>query len=417
MRTNQTARMLLLSSVATVALMTPAMALDAQSFVDRVATVYKTIGYDLSFGAATLDGDTITVEGVTVGLTGGGAAMSEPMKFDTELTFSGVTEGDDGSYSVDSLTIPDIDTDFASDPVGHVTLSDVRADGLFIPAGDTIPAIDLLQLVQSISTGALSLTRDGTEVLSVESMEAASTFNPTQGGPDLVDLSSTLAINGISLDLSTVAEEDPTAGATIDALGLTTVTGNITQDFTWSMADGHMKLNEFLFDFDDIGALDLKADITGLTPAVLDQIYAMQAQMAGGAELTEEQAQAQMMSGMALMQGVNIVGASIRYDDASLAGALLDYFAEQSGAPDRATFVAGLKTQLPLLLAGTGVPALNDVVIPPVSTFLDDPQSLEIKVAPPSPTSLLVLMAAAANPAGLITALGLAVNANTAAAE
>jgi hypothetical protein len=38
-------------------------------------------------------------------------------------------------------------------------------------------------------------------------------------------------------------------------------------------------------------------------------------------------------------------------------------------------------------------------------------------VAPPSPTSLLVLMAAAANPAGLITALGLAVEANTPAAE
>ena len=40
MRTNQTARMLLLSSVATAVLMTPAMALEAQAFVDRVAEVY-----------------------------------------------------------------------------------------------------------------------------------------------------------------------------------------------------------------------------------------------------------------------------------------------------------------------------------------------------------------------------------------
>ena len=52
-----------------------------------------------------------------------------------------------------------------------------------------------------------------------------------------------------------------------------------------------------------------------------------------------------------------------------------------------------------------------------MEAFLDDPQSLEVKVAPPSPTSLLVLMAGAANPAGLISALGLAVEANTAAAE
>ena len=420
MRTNQTARLLLLSSVATAALMSPAMALDAQVFVDRVAEVYKHIGYDLSFGAATLDGDTVTVDGVTVGFTGPSAGVAEPMKFDTELTFSGVTENADGSYLVDSLTIPDIDTDFSDTPevTGHITLSDISADGLYLPAGDTIPAVMTLQLLQSISTGPLLLTRNGAEVLSFDSIDATSTFNPSQGTADLIDLTSVLNISGISLDLSTVGEEDPSAAATIEALGLTKVTGNITQDFSWSMADGHMALNEFLFDFDDVGALDITGEFTGLTPAVLDQLYAMQTAMAtaGGAEPTEEQAQAQMMQGMAIMQGVNIVNTSVRYDDASLAGKLLDYFAGQSGT-DRAAFVAGLKAQLPLMLAGSGIPALNDVVIPPVEAFLDDPQSLEVKVAPPSPTSLLVLMAAAANPAGLITALGLAVEANTAAAE
>lgn len=102
MRTIQTARLLLLSGVATTALMGPAMALEAQAFVDRVAEVYKTIGYDFSFGAATLDGNTITVDGVTVGFTH--EAGVEPMAFDTEITFSGVTEWDDGSYSAESVT-------------------------------------------------------------------------------------------------------------------------------------------------------------------------------------------------------------------------------------------------------------------------------------------------------------------------
>lgn len=412
MRTIQTARLLLLSGVATTALMGPAMALEAQAFVDRVAEVYKTIGYDFSFGAATLDGDTITVDGVTVGFEP--EAGVEPMTFDTEITFSGVVEGADGSYTADSVTIPDIDTEFASapEPVGHLTLSDISAEGLYLPAGETIPAVALLQLVQSISTGPLSVTRDGVEVISVDAMEATTTFNPAQGSADLVDLSSTLAISGIWLDLSTVGEEDATAGAVIESLGLTTVSGDITQDMTWSMADGHLVLNEFLFDFADLGALNLTTDLTGLTPDVLDQIYAMQAAMGDGGEMTEEQAQAQMMSGMALMQGVNIVGTSVRYDDASLAGKLLDFFAAQSGA-DRATFVEGLKASLPSMIAESGVPALADLIVPPVSTFLDDPQSLEVKVAPASPTSLLVLMAAAANPAGLITALGLAVEANS----
>jgi hypothetical protein len=198
-------------------------------------------------------------------------------------------------------------------------------------------------------------------------------------------------------------------------LGLTTISGNITENLTWTMADGHMVVDEFLFDFADVGALDINLDITGMTPAVLDQIYAMQTQMAANGETpTEEQAQAQMMQGMALMQGVSIVSASIRYDDASIAGRLLDFFAAQSGA-DRASFVEGLKSTLPALVAQSGIPALNDAVVPPVSEFLDNPQSLEVRVAPPSPTSVLVLMAAAANPAGLITALGLAVQANQAA--
>lgn len=413
MKTTQTVR-LLLSGVATIALMTPAMALEAQAFVDRVAEVYKTIGYDLSFGEATLDGDTVTVDGVTITFPTG--AEIEPIEFTSEITFSGVTEETDGAYKVASLTIPDVDTTFEEGGVeGHVTLSDIRADGLWFPAGDTVPAIAILQLVQSLSTGPLSLEREGEEVFSLESIRADYTFNPPEQGLNLVDLSSKLHIAGLSLDLSSVGEEDPSAAATIEALGLTTVNGEITQNFSWTMADGHIVMDEFLLDFADVGALNTKLDIVGLTPAVLDQIYAMQAEAmaAAGGELTEEQSQAQMMQGMALAQGISIGSASVRYDDASLAGKLLDLFAEQQGI-DRATFVDALKSGLPAMLAGTGIPALNDIVIPPVEAFLDDPQSLEVKIAPSEPTPVLALAAAAANPASLITVLGLVVEANKA---
>ncbi|WP_108396176.1 hypothetical protein [Devosia submarina] len=407
-------KLLLLASAATGVLMQPASALEAQAFVDRVAEVYQHIGYDFEFGPATLDGDTVTVDGVTVNMAGLEGTEDEPTSFttDTVITFSGVTERPDGSYMAQSVTIPDIDADFAEEPTGHITLSDIRLDGLYVPAGDTVPATDILQLVASISTGPLTIEREGAQVFAYERMEAANTFNPEQGSDALVDMTASLSITGMALDLSSIEEDDPGAAETIEQLGLTNVTGDITQRLTWSMADGRMVVDEFLFDFADVGALDINLDITGMTPAVLDQIYAMQAQMAAtGEEASEEQSQAQMMQGMAIMQGVSIAGASIRYDDASLAGKLLDYFAAQSGS-DRAGFVEGLKATLPGLVAQSGIPALNDLVVPPVSAFLDDPQSIEIAVAPPSPTSVLVLMAAAANPAGLITALGLSVQAN-----
>lgn len=415
MKITRTATLMLMAGVASAVMMGQANALEAQAFADRLAEVYKTVGYDVKLGAATLEGDdTIVVQGGTVTMVSAPDAAMAPMTFDTKITFDGVTEWDDGSYTAESVTIPDIDTDFAQDPVGHLTLADIRVDGLYLPAGDPVPAMGLLQLFRSFSTGALSVTRDGEDFLTIESMQSSAEFAPEFASLELESTSSTLSVNGLWVDLSAMGEEDPTAGATIKALGLTELAGNIELAMDWSMADGHLNVGQFLFDFADVGAFDVTAEVTGLTPAVLDQLYAMQTQMATSGTPTDEQAQAQMMQSMALLQGVNIVGASVRYDDASLAGKLLDFFASQSGA-DRASFVEGLKATLPALIAQTGIPPLADVVVPPVSAFLDDPKSLEVKVAPPSPTSLLVLAAAAANPAGLISALGFAVEANTAA--
>src|SRR5690606_14489710 len=121
MRTTKTARLMLLSSAATIALMGSAMALDANGFVDRLAAFSEVYGYDFEFGAATLDGDTIVVDGFILTLVPS-VEGDEPMVFDAEITFSGVSEGEDGSYTAEAVTIPDIDTEFATDPSGRLTL-------------------------------------------------------------------------------------------------------------------------------------------------------------------------------------------------------------------------------------------------------------------------------------------------------
>lgn len=401
----KTTGLLAATGLTTLSLMQPAMALDTETFVDRVETVYKAMGYDLSFGAATLSGDTITVDGVTVNVPG---ADMEPMVLDTELTFSGVVENDDGSYFADSVTVPDIDMEFGDDHVGHLTLVDMVAEDLWLPPEGQTSADVLLQVVGRMATGPLTLSRDGVEVVKIDGMEAASEF-AYDDNDTLESISSSLSISNIWADLSTVGEEEPEAGAVIAALGLTTVSGNITQSIDWTMADGHLAVNEFLLDFADIGALNITADLAGFTPAMLDKIYALQ-----GSDLdpASEEAQAkQMMAGMEIAQAMTISGLGIRYDDAGLTPKLLDMFAAQSGA-DRGAFVEGLKSMLPAMIAESGIPALGDLVVPPVSAFLDDPQSLEVAVKPATPTSVLVLAAAASNPASLIQALGLSVTAN-----
>ena len=409
MKINKIQGLMLASGMATLALMQPAMALDAQTFVDRIAAVYKIGGYDIKFGTATLDGTTITVDGATVGIPG----VDEPWTVDTELTFAGVAEGEDGSFTADTLTIPDIDTEFAKDPVGHLSLVDISATDIYLPPEDKVNVTALLQSVGSLTTGPLSVTLDGTEVITYDSIEAVNEFTYDDADA-LTDIASTFAVNGIWADLSTVSEEDAEAGAVIEALGLTEINGNISQSMTWNMTDGHLDIDNFLFDFADIGAINFKADISGFTPAVLEKVYAVEAASKGS---TPEEVQAQqMMVGMELLQALTLTGSSLRYDDAGLAPKLLDMFAAQSGA-DRAQFVEGLKAMVPQLVGQAGIPALTDLVVPAANAFLDDPKSIEVAVRPATPTTLLVLSAAAANPAGLISALGLAITANQPAAE
>lgn len=412
MKTNKITRLALLASVASIALLQPAFALDAKAFVDRIQAVWGPLGYQFTFGEPTLSGDTITIEKATIGVkpTEG---MPTPTSFTTSLTFTGVKETGDGGYTADTVALPDVEADMEdAGAKGHVSLSDIELSGFYLPGGDTVTPVQLLQLVGAISTGPLSITRNGQEILGIESMESGSTFEPSQGSAELSNLTSTLSISGITADLSSVKEEDAEAGAVIEGLGLTNIAGDITGSFGWSMADGHMTVDQFLFDFADVGALDLTVDLTGLTPALLTKLQDANKAVEAAGDPTSEAAQAaQAMMGMELLQGLSIGGASLRYDDASLAPKLLEFFAKAQGI-EKAQLVEGLKAMVPQMIAGMGIPELATLVTPAVNTFLDDPKSLEIDVAPAAPTSLLVLMAAASNPASLITALGVSVTAN-----
>ncbi len=403
--TMKTTGLMLATGLATLAMLQPAMALDAEAFVDRIEAIYGAMGYEFDFGPATADGSTITVDGATISIKG---VSEEPLKVDTVLTFTGVEEFEDGSFTAEELTIPDIDTEFASDPVGHISVTGMVLQDLWLPPEGDTSAEALMQTVGRMASGPLVVSRDGAEVVKIDGMEATNDFT-FDGDDALESITSKVTISNIWADLSTVGEEEPEAGAVVEALGLANINGNISQSMVWTMADGHIVVDEALMDFDNIGAFNVTFDITGFTLDVLDKLYAMQA---NDLDPTSEEAQAQqMMMGMEMAQALSIVGASVRYDDKGIAGKLLDMSAAEAGV-DRAQYVEMLKTMVPAMVAQSGVPALNDLVVPQVNAFLDDPQSFEVRVAPPSPTSLLVLAAAAANPASLITALGLTVQAN-----
>src|SRR5690606_24140456 len=127
MRTFKTTSLLRASGLATLFMLQPALALDGQDFADRVIAVGKAAGYDITFGPVSADGDTVTVQGGTIGLVG---PDEEKITFDDELTFIEVVENSDGSYDAYALLVPDLDMELSAENNTRVTLDDITVEGL-----------------------------------------------------------------------------------------------------------------------------------------------------------------------------------------------------------------------------------------------------------------------------------------------
>lgn len=415
MKITKIASITLLATVAGASLAHPASALEAAAFVDRVEEVYRHLGYELEFGPATLDGDTVIVDGVTANLVK--TPDAEGVSTSAKFTFSGITEREDGSYLVDSLVAPDVDAPISAEPPGNVTLTDIRAEGLYLPAGEPTYA-DTLQLIKSITTGPLVISREGEKVITMESLEATTDFSPEQGSQDLQEVTAELQLNDVWADLITL--NDVVEGGAANMLtesGLSELSGDITQNLTWSLEDGRLTMNEFLVDMRDQGALNITFDLLGLTPELLAQMDPMVADKNGSG--SKEQAEApksgDTTKSMSLMDDIKLVEASLRYDDAGLVDNLIDFYADKASA-DRTAYVAWLQAQLANLLVAAGVTPLAEELKPAAENFLSDPQSFVISLNPPNPTTLLTLMGEASNPDGLLSTLGAEIEANTAAA-
>ncbi len=96
----------------------------------------------------------------------------------------------------------------------------------------------------------------------------------------------------------------------------------------------------------------------------------------------------------------------------SLTGKVLDYVARQQGM--KAKDIANqAKAIVPFGMAQLNNPELTKQVTAAVSTYLDNPKSIEIAARPASPVPFALIMAGAmSNPQDLTKTLGVGVKAN-----
>jgi hypothetical protein len=195
-----------------------------------------------------------------------------------------------------------------------------------------------------------------------------------------VPVSGGFALEG--LRLSKAQMPDPKALEAFDKLGLETMTLGLGATYQWDLAQKRIALRDIVFKVDELGSLNLAADVAEITPNILG---AMQAQLAH---------------------------ALLKYDDNSLVDRAI-----KAAAADQHRDAASFRTMMVALVQDQ---AAHFADSPPLAAagkalveFIGSPHSLTIELSPPKPVAIMELQGAVAMPPPkLATTLGLSVTAN-----
>ncbi|OHV23029.1 hypothetical protein EOS93_29060 [Rhizobium sp. RMa-01] len=386
---------LMMASTAFLALAGPSFALDGADMMKKLNAATSAGGTVITFEKAEVDGDTVTATGVQVGST---SLPGDTLKIG-ELTFEGVEETEGGGYHAKTVSFPDIDM---SHEEGRFSAKDIEIAGLTIPANATGDTLNDILLYETVSTGPIAVNIKGKDVFAIGGIE--SNLERQDGG-----FTYDANVAGLKADLSQV--EDASAKEAIEKLGLATLDGTVTMKGSWEVESGKIAVDEYAFDFKNIGRLNIAVDFSGYTLAFVKSLQ--EAVKTAEANPNKEEAnQAVGLAMLGLMQQLTFNSASIRFDDASITKKALDYAGAQQGVTgDELT--QSLKGLVPMMMAQLNLPELQNQVSAAVNAYLDGPKNLTISAAPEKPVPFpMIIGAAMGAPNTIPSVLGVKVTAN-----
>jgi hypothetical protein len=371
-----------------------AFAQDANAVAERFRTLMTKQGVDVSWTGVTGDADQMVLEGVAFAVPG------EEERFQLgKLTFEDVAE-EDGGYRIGSISTEPYH--FDQDKLS-IDISAMSFNGVLLPAAENADPVKSIPLYETTELESVAVKLDGKPLFSLANVSGEMT-PPTNDKP--MEFSG--SVEKFTADLASV--DDPASRAVIEGLGYQTISGNIEMAGTWQPTDGRMALTQHDITVDDAGTLGFTFDIGGYTPSFMQSVQDLQKKMADEPASADNSAQGLAMLG--LMQQLTFHGASIRFDDDSLTGRVLDYFAKQQGMKPE-DIANQTKAILPFLTAQLNNPELSGQITTAVNKFLDDPESLEISATPAAPVPFALIAAGGmTSPLELPKTLGVGVSAN-----
>lgn len=372
----------------------PAFSLDGADLVAKINAATGLPGNPLAVRTIDVRGAAVTLRGATYKPAPGDAAMTIG-----DITLDGVEESG-GGYFIETVTFPNVDV---TEDKTHVSIADISMSNVTIPADVTGNTLASVLLYDEASTGPLTVTVDGRTVVS-----AASASSTTDVSDDMSTVGFAVEVNDIKADLSTV--EDAKSRETIEALGLTSIDGNMTMSGNWEATEGLVDVEEFTVDFANIGKLALAFSFSGYTmdfiSAAQETTHAMEA------NASQESKDAAGLAMLGLMQRLTFNRAEISFDDAGITTRGLDFAGKEQGLSGE-QMAQMVKAMTPLMLAQYNVPELQNMVSEAVNTFIDNPGNLVISAQPDKPVPFPMIMGAAMGaPNTLPEVLGITVEAN-----
>lgn len=373
----------------------PAYALDGNAFAAKFAEYNSTYDTTLEYAAVVTDGDTVTLTETHFTIPG------EPGFDAGDMVFSGVEETGDGGYYAETLEIEDVDH---TNDGARITVNDILFEGMTIPADPTGTGIDSIMLYETFSAGPIHIAVDGKDVFSLESITANMSKMSGDAG-----IEASMEANGLWADVTQLKDED--GEAQLVRLGYKEVTGNISMNGRWEAEPGRVYLEEYVLTLDDVGTLTLALDISGYT---LEAIRSMEAagQDAAAKSGDVESFQDVKASMQEVMKGFTFASASIRFDDDSLTGRIL----EEAGKEKNMTgeqMGQTIKALIPLMASQLGSPALQKQLTAAANAYFDDPGNLTIAAHPETAVPFPQIMSTGmSDPRGLIDLLDVKITAN-----
>lgn len=396
MTTSRTTR-LLMAGAAFVALSGPAWALDGQDLLAKINAAYAAGSGVLKAEAVEVNGNDVLLKGTTFTATG---PDEKSVKLG-DLTLQDVTEEDGGAYHVDRIEFPEINV---TEDKGSFSVKDLYLAGVTVPGSAAAQGLASMMLYEEAHSGPLSVIADGKPIFSVS--EASATMELAD---DESSLSFEASISGIKADLTVT--DDPKSKETIEALGLQTLDGEITLSGSWEPASGALEVEDYTFDFANVGSLSLSFALSGYTMDLVKQLQ----ETARTMQADPKNEQAQQAAGIAmfgLMQQMSFTSAHIRFDDAGITKRGLDFAGKQQGTSGE-QMAEMVKGMVPILLAQAKLGALQNEVSTAVNTFIDKPGNLIVAAEPEKEVPFPMIMGAAMGaPETVPSLLGVKVTAN-----